>query len=117
MGYSNKEETYWSAVSLGANKTGDAVETRNNSSGAVALTWTGASATDAVILLQESVDGTDGTWFDITSMTQTLNAASGTTLFKLTSNILLASYIRAKLTKNTETTGTATIKFFLKGDR
>ncbi len=114
MGYSNKEEVYWSAVSLAANKDGDAIEARNVSSGAVAIVWAGASATDAVVKLQESVDGT--TWFDISSMTKTVGAASGSGLLKLTRDILLSPYIRAVLTKNSESTGTVTVRYFLKGD-
>jgi hypothetical protein len=115
MGYSNKEETYWSAVSLAANLNGDVIETRNVQTGCLQLVWAGASAADAVIKLQESVDG--ATWFDIATMTQTINAASGSKLFKLTLDILLAANIRAVLTKNSETTGTATLKFNLRGAR
>ncbi len=115
MGYSNKEDTYWDAVSLAANLNGDAIETRNVCRGEVQLVWTGASATDAVVKLQESVDGT--TWFDISTMSKTISAASGSNLFKLTFDILLSAYVRAVLTKNSETAGTATIKYLFKGDR
>lgn len=115
MGYSNKEDAYWTAISLAVAKNGDSLETRNQSSGVLALTWTGATATDAVAKLQESVDGT--TWFDVATMSQTINAAAGSKLFKLTRDILLSPYLRVVLTPNSESTGTTTIKFSLKGDR
>ncbi len=115
MGYSSKEETYWSGVSLAANYDGQSIETRNVACGEVALVWSGAAATDATVKLQESIDGS--TWFDISTMSKTIAAASGSGLFKLTRDILMSSYIRAVLTKNSETTGTVTIKFLLKGDR
>jgi len=115
MAGSNKEVVgYWSAVSLAANKTGDSVELRHVSSGTVEVVWADATATDAVVKLQESVNGA---WFDIASQTVTISAATGTKLFKLTRDILLSPMIRAVLTKNTETTGTVTISYFFKGDR
>lgn len=115
MGYANLEGTYWSDVSLAANLNGDAIDVRCCGSGALALVWTGASATDAVVKLQESMD--QATWFDIATQTKTVGAAAGTNLFKLTKDVMKCPYIRAVLTKNTETTGTATIKFLFKGDR
>jgi hypothetical protein len=115
LGYSNKEDTYWSAVSLAANYDGDAIETRNIDLGLMTLVWEGATATDAVIKLQRSLDKT--TWFDIASQTKTIGAASGSFEYELTPANLSSGWIRALLTKNTETTGTATLKYLLKGDR
>lgn len=115
MGYSNKEDTYWSAVSLAADKTGDAIETRNIDLGLMTLVWTGATAVDAVIKLQRSLDQI--TWFDITSQTKTIGAATGSHEYELTPANLSSGWIRATLTKNSETTGTATLKYLLKGDR
>jgi hypothetical protein len=113
--YSNIEATHLDAISLAANLNGDAVEVRNCNSGAMVLVWSGASATDAVVKLQESMDQT--TWVDIATQTKTLNAASGSNVFKLTMDVLKLPYIRAVLAKNSETTGTATIKYLFKGDR
>ena len=115
MSYSNKEETYWSAVSLAANKDGDSIESRNCACGEIQGVWSGATATDAIYKLQESVDGT--TWFDVSSMSKTVGAASGTSLWKLTMDILLSPYLRVVLAKNSESTGTVTIKFYLRGAR
>lgn len=113
--YSNIEGSYWDAIALGTSLTGDAIEVRNCGSGALVLVWTGASQTDAVIKLQESMDQT--TWIDISSQTKTIGAASGNNVFKLTMDVLKLPYVRAVLTKNSETTGTATIKYLFKGDR
>jgi hypothetical protein len=77
--------------------------------------WADAAATDAVIKLQGSVD--QATWFDIASMSQTISAASGTKAFLLTKDVLLYPWVRAVLTHNTESAGTATLKYFFKGDR
>ncbi len=113
--YSNIEGTYWDAIPLSANLNGDALEVRNCGSGAMVLVWSGAAAADAVIKLQESMDQT--TWVDINTQTKTIAAASGNNVYKLTMDVLKLPYIRAVLTKNSETTGTATIKYLFKGDR
>jgi hypothetical protein len=116
MGYANIEnQKYWDAISLAANLNGDEIEVRNVSSGLLSLTWTGAAASDAVVKLQQSVDKT--TWHDITGMTKTIGAASGSYAFEMKRDLLLGCYVRAVLTKNSETTGTATIKAFFKGER
>lgn len=117
MGYANKEGTIWNARSLAANRdsSDDAIEIRNQSLGVMTLVWSGASATDAVIKLQRSLDKT--TWFDVTSQTKTIGAASGTHEYELSAANLASGWLKPVLTKNTETTGTATLKYIFKGDR
>ncbi len=115
VSYSNKEDALWSSQSLGADANSDAIDVRNCSSGALVLVWSGASATNAVVKLQESIDQV--TWIDIASQTKTIGAASGNNVFKLTRDVLLLPYVRANLAKNSETTGTAALKYLFKGDR
>lgn len=115
MGYANLEATYWSSQSLAEDANGDAIDVRNCGSGAMVLTWTGAAATDAVVKLQESMD--QSTWIDIASQTKTIGAASGNHVFKLTADVLKCPYIRAVVVDNTESAGTAVIKYLFKGDR
>lgn len=115
MGYANIEATYWTDQSLADDYDGDAIEVRNCGSGALVLVWADAAATDAVVKLQESMDRT--TWIDIASQTKTIGAASGNHVFKLTEDVLKCPYIRAVIVDNTESAGTATIKYLFKGDR
>jgi hypothetical protein len=115
VGYANQEATYWSSKSLAEDYSGDAIDVHNCKSGTMSLTWADAAATDAVVKLQESLDKT--TWIDIASQTKTIGAAAGSHIYKLTSDVLLSPYIRAVIVDNTESAGTATIKYFFKGDR
>lgn len=115
MGYANIEATYWAAQSLAEDYDGEAIDVRNCRSGVLALVWKDAAAADAVVKLQESLDRT--TWFDIASATKTINAATGSHLYKLTEDVLKSPYIRAVIVDNTESAGTATIKYLFKGDR
>ena len=111
MGLLIDEKTHWSGVSLAADKNGDPIEVRYFKSMGLFLTWADASATDAVVKLQFSFDGTN--FYDISGATQTIGAASGSKLFEIAT--LAYPYLRVVLTKNTETTGTATIKFIMRG--
>lgn len=117
MGYSNKEGTLWSAQSLADDRdsTDDVIDVRNVSCGALVLVWSGATATDAVVKFQESMDGTS--WVDISTITKTIGAAAGSHVFKLTRDILLCPLIKVVIVDNTESTGTASLKYFFKGDR
>lgn len=115
MGYANREDAYVSGQSLAADANLAALDVRNQSRGCFLVTWSGASATDATVKLQESADGTN--WDDITSMSVTIAAASGHKVFKLKADDLLLPLVRAVVTNNSETTGTCTIRYFLKGDR
>lgn len=115
MGYSDKEGTHWSSQSLAEDFNGAAIEVRNVACGALVLVWADAAATDAVVKLQESMDQT--TWKDIASQTVTIGAATGTHVFKLTRDVLLCPYIRPVIVDNSETAGTATLKYLFKGDR
>jgi hypothetical protein len=100
---------------MAANKDGDAIDVRGALAGIVHLAWTGASATDATVKVQESGDGTN--WKDVASASATVGAASGSAIIKLTSDVLLSPWLRAVFTKNTETTGTVTVGYFFKGNR
>ena len=115
MGYSDREELYWSSKSLAEDYNGDAIDVRTCGSGAMVLTWADAAATDAVVKLQESMDQT--TWVDIASQTKTIGAATGSHVFKLTSDVLLCPYIRAVIVDNSESAGTASLKYLFKGAR
>lgn len=118
MGYANKEGTYWASQSLAEDYSGEAIEVRNCASGVMSLSWSAAAATDAVVKLQESLgDSSSGDWFDISGQTKTIGAAAGTHLFKLTSDVLKCPYIRAVIVDNSESAGTAIMKYLFKGDR
>lgn len=111
MAYADLEGRLLDAYTLSANKDTDALDVRHADRGAIVLVWSAAAATDAVVKLQESMDKT--TWFDISGATQTLSAASGSKKFSLASVEL--PYVRAVLTKNTETAAVVTLKHFFKG--
>lgn len=113
MAYSNKEGIHWTAQSLAEDANGEAIDVRNVACGSLVLVWADAAATDAVVKLQESMDGT--TWKDITSQTVTIAAATGTHVFKLTRDVLLCPLIRPVIVDNTESAGTASLKYFFKG--
>lgn len=113
MAYSNKEGVHWTAQSLAEDTNGEAIDVRNVSSGSLVLVWADAAATDAVVKLQESNDGTN--WKDITSQTVTIAAAAGSHVFKLTSDVLLCALIRPVVVDNAESAGTASLKYFFKG--
>jgi ABC-type branched-subunit amino acid transport system permease subunit len=113
MGLLLEEKVLWDSQSLAANKDSDAVDTRYFGSAGVLLVWAGASATDAAVKLQFSFDKTN--WYDISGMTKTIGAASGSQLFELTRDKLSFPWIRASLSKGSETTGTATVRYILKG--
>lgn len=115
MGYSNLEGTLWSAQSIAEDANGSAIEVRNVACGSLVLVWADAAATDAVVKLQESNDGT--TWVDIANQTKTIGAATGSHVFKLTRDILLCAYIRPVIVDNSESAATASLKYFFKGDR
>lgn len=115
MGYANLEGTHWSSQSLAEDYEGSAIDVRNCASGALVLVWSGAAATDAVVKLQESMDQT--TWVDIASQTKTIGAATGSHVFKLTRDVLLCPYIRPVIVDNSESAGTASLKYLFKGDR
>lgn len=121
MGYANKEGVYWwdaaqtTAQSLAEDLNGLPLEVRNNSCGMISLVWSGAAATDAVVKVQDSVDGI--AFYDISGKTVTIAAAAGSGAIKLTSAELLGAYIRLVITDNTESAGTITAKFIFKGDR
>jgi len=114
MGYSNLEGVLANAMSIAEDAFSDRFDARYCKAGVFAVVWTGASATDAVVKLQESVDGI--TWFDVASMTVTIAAAAGSALWKLTDLVLLSPLYRVAVVDNTESTGTVTVKYFLKGD-
>lgn len=113
MAYSNKAGALLTGTSLGANLTGDTFEVSNQSCGAISVAWSGASAVTAVLKVQESVDGIN--FKDMSGKTVTIGAASGADLIKLNQDEMLSPFIRVVLTKNTETTGTFTARYFFKG--
>lgn len=116
MGYANQEiQTYGNAVPLAATTNLAAIESRNNDTLYLGIVWTGATNNSAVVKLQESGDGTN--WKDLAGKTATLSAASGIANIKMQNQELVAPVIRAVVTPNGETTGTATISFFLKGHK
>ena len=114
MAYSNKEGALLVESVLSADGTLD-VESRGCSSGSFELVWKDAAATDAVVKLQENLGGTTGTWFDISSQTVTIGAATGSKLFKLDS--IVTPWIRVLLDANSETAAKLTLRYYLKGDR
>jgi hypothetical protein len=113
MAYSNKEALFWDAISLAANKDGEGIECRNQRIGLAVLRWTGASATDAVIKWQRSLD--KAKWFDISGKSTTIAAASGDIEVEFSDANLCSGWIRPVLAKNSETTGTVNIQYLLKG--
>lgn len=116
MAYQNKEQrNYLDAFSLAEDANGDWIEARNVSSGSFAIVWTGASATDAVVKVQQSHDKT--TVFDISGASATIGAASGSSLIELLATEISCPWIRLAVVDNTESTGTVTAHYFLKGDR
>lgn len=115
MGYSNKENDYWKDQSLAVDADGDEIDVRYVTRGAIQISWSGASATDAVVKAQESVNGTG--WEDISGKTVTIGAASGSDIWKFTADELACPRIRLVVSNGTETTGIATVTYFFKGDR
>jgi hypothetical protein len=115
VGYSSLEGIHWAAQSLAEDVNGEAIDVRNCSSGSMFLVWASAAATDAVVKLQESNDGTN--WKDIASQTVTIAAPTGTHVFKLTRDVLLCAYVRPVIIDNTESAGSASLKYLFKGDR
>ncbi len=114
MSYSDKEPIVLNGYVVSADKNSDAVEVRNTKSGAFWLSWTGAGATDAVVKLQEC--GTvDGTFIDIAGATATISAATGSK--KIGGLNAELPYVRAVVTKNTETTAVLTVRCFYKGNK
>lgn len=115
MGYANVEKSYWASQSLAADLEGESIDVRSIRAGVFSLEWSDAAATDAVVKLQESADGTN--WHDIASQTKTIDDADGVHLFKLTADVLLSPWVRAVIDHGAETDAVATMKYFLKGDR
>ncbi len=112
MAYSTKEGTYISGglvASMAVNQA--ALEVRNCFSGSLILVWASAAAMDAVVKLQESIDQI--TWIDISGQTQTLSAPTGSKKFAIADVNL--PYLRAVVTKNTESTATIDLKYYFKG--
>lgn len=116
MAHANKEaQKYFDATDLSADLDGDAVDVREQDSGGFFMTWSGASATDAVVKAQESGDKTN--WQDISSASVTIGAASGTDFIKLTADVLQLPYVRLVIVHNSESSGTVTAGYFFKGKR
>lgn len=115
MGYANKEDTYWTDQSLAEDANGSRLEVRNNSCGMFSLVWASAAATDAVVKLQDSVDGEN--FFDVSGKSVTIGAATGSGAIRLTAAELVAPWLRLVVVDNSESAGTITVKYFFKGDR
>jgi hypothetical protein len=98
------------AAPMNTLKLSDALFTGDVNRGNVHIVWTGASHTDAVLKIQESVDGTN--WEDIASMTHTLSTAAGAKLLRL--GDLDSPYLRANYAKGSNTTGTVTCFYYVK---
>lgn len=115
MGRLNQEGTILSEASLADDAFSDWIETRHvNAGGLISISWADASATDAVVKLQEAVDKTVP--FDVSSKSVTIAAASGTGAIRLAPSDVLGPWIRLAIVANTETTGTVTAKHFLRGE-
>ena len=112
MAYSNLEERGGiSGLSMAADANGTPLDARGVVRGSVQYVWSGASATNATIKLQQSNNGTN--WHDISGSSVTVAAASGAGLVEMSG--ITTALIRAVFTRNAETTGTITAHFMLKG--
>lgn len=114
MAYSNQEVIDYNAVDL-AGKDGIrlVIDARNLSSGAFWVKWTGASAANATVKVQQNADKDDANgWIDVGSAV-TVNAASGVGKVAV-SNVDLP-YLAILVTKNSETTALLTVRHYLKG--
>lgn len=111
MGYSNQSPPIES-FTLSADRLSDKIDVQNCAKGSIAMTWSGALATDAVVKVQESNDGS--TWFDISGATVTLAAATGSKKFAIDPDML---FIRINGTKNTESAAVCVFKTFFRGSR
>lgn len=113
MSYSTKEADWVLAASLATSVISSALAMRDVASGSFQLAWTGATATDATFKLQYSCNGTD--WEDVTSGSQTINAVAGTKIFKIDiANVPLWRYV---FVKNSETTGTYSVRYYFRGSK
>jgi hypothetical protein len=111
--FSDLEGTLLDGASLAEDASGDAVSLRGCDYGSVVISWSEATATDAVVKLQGSNDGS--TWVDVASKTTTIGAASGTDAWEL-DHLHYANY-RAAIVDNSESTGTVTARYYFKGKR
>jgi hypothetical protein len=99
---SNRTEALFDAgKSMAANAVGKAIDLSDVKTGAIVVTWAGETSGDAVLKLEESLDGI--VWFDIAGASATLDS---THKKKLGPYDLGLPKLRASIAHNTETTGT-----------
>lgn len=88
-------------ISMSSDFTTSALDVLYFDMGALQINWSGADATDGVVIIQGSIDGVN--WCDIPTG-RTIDMAAGSQLFNVTSYGF--RWVRLKFSANTNTTGT-----------
>jgi hypothetical protein len=107
-----EQRGYVGLAAMSASADGDAIDVRDVRSGSFFVKWSGASAADATLKIQESGNKED--WVDVSGKTVTIAAASGYSIIKFADADLQSPYLRAVFTKNAEATGPLTVDYFFK---
>lgn len=109
MSFSNQEAATFLDLPMTASTESDRIDVRTCVRGSVQVTWTGASATTAVVRLQKSNDGAN--WVNVGNVS--IGAASGSDFIE--ANNVNWAWCRVIFVKNTETTGTVSAHSVFKG--
>lgn len=104
-----------SGTSIGSSFNSASQDVRYHNRGAIQANWTGADATDALIVPQASLDNVN--WCDLASGStiKKVDAASGCQMYEFTD--IGYSYWRIRFDAASNTTGTMSVITVLKRDR